>query len=44
LFRLDSVVRWLDAAEARMRRASTQPRVAPAGPPVRVRHRMGVQR
>lgn len=44
LFRLDSVVRWLDAAEARLRRASTQPRVAPAGPPVRVRHRMGVQR
>jgi DNA-binding PadR family transcriptional regulator len=44
LFRLDSVVRWLDAAEARMRRASTQPRVAPAGPPVRVRHRMGVPR
>jgi DNA-binding PadR family transcriptional regulator len=44
MFRLDSVVRWLDAAEARMRRASTQPRVAPAGPPVRVRHRMGVQR
>jgi DNA-binding PadR family transcriptional regulator len=44
LFRLDSVVRWLDAAEARMRRASTQRRVAPAGPPVRVRHRMGVPR
>ena len=44
LFRLDSVVRWLDAAEARMRRASTQPRVAPAGPPVRVRRRMGVRR
>ena len=44
LFRLDSVVRWLDAADARMRRAQTEPRVAPAGPPVRVRRRVGVQR
>jgi DNA-binding PadR family transcriptional regulator len=44
LFRLDSVVRWLDAADARMRRVQTEPRVAPAGPPVRVRRRVGVQR
>ncbi len=44
LFRLDSVVRWLDAADARMRRAQTESRVAPAGPPVRVRRRVGVQR
>jgi DNA-binding PadR family transcriptional regulator len=44
LFRLDSVVRWLDAADARMRRAQTQPQTAPAGPPVRVRRRVGVQR
>src|SRR5438105_1544323 len=39
LFRLDSVVRWLDAADARMRRAQAEPHVAPAGPQVRVRRR-----
>jgi len=44
LFRLDSVVRWLDAADSRMRRAQAEPRVAPAGPPVRVRRRAGVWR
>jgi DNA-binding PadR family transcriptional regulator len=44
LFRLDSVVRWLDAADARMRRAQAEPRVTPAGPPVRVRRRVGVRR
>ena len=44
LFRLDSVIRWLDTADARMRRAQAQPRVAPAGPPVRLRRRIGARR
>jgi DNA-binding PadR family transcriptional regulator len=44
LFRLDSVIRWLDAADARMRRAQAEPRVARTGPPVRVRRRVGVRR
>jgi hypothetical protein len=30
LFRLDAVVRWLDAADTRMRRAGIVPRSAPA--------------
>jgi DNA-binding PadR family transcriptional regulator len=38
LFRLDSVVRWLDAADSRLRRSGRPPRPAmpqaPAGPPV----------
>jgi DNA-binding PadR family transcriptional regulator len=34
LFRLDSVIRWLDAADARIRRvAASPPPPAPAGPP-----------
>jgi DNA-binding PadR family transcriptional regulator len=44
LYRLDSVVRWLDAADARMRRARAEPPVVPARPPVRVRGRAGVRR
>ena len=44
LFRLDSVVRWLDAADARMRRAQAEPRGAPAGPPVPLRRRVGARR
>ena len=44
LFRLDSVVRWLDAADARMRRAQAEPRGAPAGPPVLLRRRVGARR
>ena len=32
LFRLDSVVRWLDSADARLRRADPTPRTAPAQP------------
>ena len=40
LFRLDSVVRWLDAADGRLRRASRAP---DAGPPLpKVRRRAGV--
>lgn len=34
LFRLDSVVRWLDSADGRLKRAATEPpRRAPAAPP-----------
>jgi DNA-binding PadR family transcriptional regulator len=45
LYRLDSVVRWLDVADARMRRARAAPPVAPpAGPPVPLRRRAGVRR
>jgi DNA-binding PadR family transcriptional regulator len=44
LYRLDSVVRWLDAADSRMRRALVEPPVAPVGQPVRARRRVGVRR
>jgi DNA-binding PadR family transcriptional regulator len=49
LFRLDSVVRWLDAADARISRAAAEPASQPATnkPPVslpRLRHRIGVPR
>jgi len=46
LFRLDSVVRWLDTADGRLRRAATEPPVpAPSGVPVpRLRRRVGVRR
>jgi DNA-binding PadR family transcriptional regulator len=44
LYRLDSVVRWLDAADSRMRRARVEPPVAPVGQPVRARRRVGVRR
>jgi DNA-binding PadR family transcriptional regulator len=44
LFRLDSVVRWLDTAEGRVRRASVEgPAAAPAGLP-RLRRTVGVRR
>jgi DNA-binding PadR family transcriptional regulator len=43
LYRLDSVVRWLDAADSRMRRARVEPPVAPVGQPVRARRRVGVR-
>jgi DNA-binding PadR family transcriptional regulator len=44
LFRLDSVIRWLDTADARMNRAQPEPPVPSAGPPVRLRRRVGVGR
>jgi DNA-binding PadR family transcriptional regulator len=44
LYRLDAVVRWLDAADSRMRRARVEPPVAPVGQPVRARRRVGVRR
>jgi DNA-binding PadR family transcriptional regulator len=44
LFRLDSVIRWLDAADARLRRASVEPAPQPAGRPPRLRRRVGARR
>ncbi|MGH9007096.1 MAG: PadR family transcriptional regulator [Acidimicrobiales bacterium] len=44
LFRLDGVVRWLDTADGRLKRASVAPASpAPAAVP-RIRRRVGVQR
>jgi DNA-binding PadR family transcriptional regulator len=44
LFRLDSVVRWLDAAGGRLKRAELDPAPAPASAPTpRLRRRMGVR-
>jgi DNA-binding PadR family transcriptional regulator len=44
LFRLDSVVRWLDTADGRFRRATAEP-PAPAAPAMpRLRRRTGVRR
>ena len=44
LFRLDSVVRWLDTAEGRFKRAATEPAApAPSAMP-RLRRRVGVRR
>lgn len=37
LFRLDSVIRWLDAADARLRRVSTRPAAATPAAPARAR-------
>ena len=44
LFRLDSVIRWLDAADGRLKRAAVDPpRPVPAALP-RLRRRVGVRR
>ncbi len=44
LFRLDAVIRWLDAADGRLKRAATEPpREVPAALP-RLRRRVGVHR
>jgi DNA-binding PadR family transcriptional regulator len=44
LFRLDSVVRWLDTADGRFRRAATEP-PTPAAPAMpRLRRRVGARR
>jgi DNA-binding PadR family transcriptional regulator len=44
LFRLDSVVRWLDTADGRFKRAATEP-LTPASPAMpRLRRRAGVRR
>ncbi|HUC36089.1 MAG TPA: PadR family transcriptional regulator [Acidimicrobiales bacterium] len=42
LFRLDSVVRWLDAADGRLKRASLDPREEVSSPMPRLRRRAGV--
>jgi DNA-binding PadR family transcriptional regulator len=44
LFRLDSVVRWLDAAEGRLKRASLEPPAQPSSPMPRLRRRVGVHK
>jgi DNA-binding PadR family transcriptional regulator len=44
LFRLDSVVRWLDSADGRFKRAANEPVREPALPLPRLRRRVGVQR
>ncbi|MGA8295849.1 MAG: PadR family transcriptional regulator [Acidimicrobiales bacterium] len=43
LFRLDSVVRWLDAVDGRMKRMSVEPRAAGAEIPI-LRRRLAVRR
>jgi hypothetical protein len=44
LFRLDSVVRWLDTADGRIKRAAAEPAApAPSAMP-RLRRRVGVRR
>jgi hypothetical protein len=44
LFRLDAVIRWLDSADGRIKRAGTEPVLpTPAALP-RLRRRVGVQR
>src|SRR5437016_1639956 len=44
LFRLDSVIRWLDAADGRLRRVSLDPPAAASTPSPRLRRRVGVRR
>lgn len=46
LYRLDGVVRWLDAADARLKRAATEPpqSAPPAAPASRLRRKIGVRR
>jgi DNA-binding PadR family transcriptional regulator len=47
LFRLDSVIRWLDAVDGRVARAAAEPRPAPAPEPAPAplpRRRLGVRR
>jgi DNA-binding PadR family transcriptional regulator len=44
LFRLDSVIRWLDAAEGRLKRASLESPAEVSAPLPRLRRRVGVHR
>jgi DNA-binding PadR family transcriptional regulator len=44
LFRLDSVVRWLDAADGRLKRAAVEPPGRAASSLPRLRRRVGVRR
>ena len=44
IFRLDSVVRWLDTADGRLKRAAHEPPAPASGPAPRIRRRAGVRR
>jgi DNA-binding PadR family transcriptional regulator len=44
LFRLDAVVRWLDTAEGRIKRAGVDPVKAPSGALPKLRRNVGVKR
>jgi DNA-binding PadR family transcriptional regulator len=44
LFRLDSVIRWLDAADARIKKMAAAPPAPPRAPLPRLRRRAGVAR
>ena len=44
LFRLDSVIRWLDTADSRIRRVETDPAGESGMPTPRLRRRMGARR
>jgi DNA-binding PadR family transcriptional regulator len=44
LFRLDSVTRWLDAADGRLKRAAMESPAPPPAQPTRLRRRIGVRR
>jgi DNA-binding PadR family transcriptional regulator len=44
LFRLDSVVRWLDAADGRIKRAGVEPLALTTTPQPKLRRRLGVRR
>jgi DNA-binding PadR family transcriptional regulator len=44
LFRLDAVIRWLDTADGRLKRAATEPPRPVAAPMPRLRRRVGVRR
>ncbi len=44
LFRLDAVVRWLDTADGRLKRAATEPRATTPAALPRIRRRVGVAR
>jgi DNA-binding PadR family transcriptional regulator len=44
LFRLDSVTRWLDAADVRLKRAEVESPAPPPAQPARLRRRIGARR
>ena len=44
LFRLDGVIRWLDTADGRLKRAAPEPPAAPASPLPKLPRRVGVRR
>jgi DNA-binding PadR family transcriptional regulator len=44
LFRLDSVIRWLDAADGRLKRAAVEPAIPASSPLPKRRRKVGVRR